>query len=194
MIADRIINLLLFFCTAGICISYFRKDGHWNVSYGLKAFRFFTTLSNVLCGIAGLCVAATLHGADLPYGVWLLKYFGTSTVTVTFLTVMLFLGPAAGYKKMLSRDSFYMHLLGPLLALISFCFLERQYELTLSLSLLSLVPVFLYGAVYLYQVVIAENWEDFYGYNKNGKWPLSFAAMMVAGVLIGLLLRFLSRL
>ena len=45
----------------------------------------------------------------------------------------------------------------------------------------------LYGLVYLDRVVLCpeeKRWEDFYGYNKNGKWPISFAAMMIGGALV----------
>ena len=43
------------------------------------------------------------------------------------------------------------------------------------------MPVLLYGAVYLYKVVFTpeeRRWEDFYGFNKGGKWPAAFITMM----------------
>ena len=103
------------------------------------------------------------------------------------LTVLFFLGPSIGYKPLLSGKDFYLHLLGPLLAIVGFCFFERFYPLALPLALTGLLPVILYGLVYLYKVVLCpeeKRWEDFYGYNKTGKWPLSFAAMMIGGALV----------
>ena len=47
-----------------------------------------------------------------------------------------------------------------------------------------MIPVILYGFVYLYEVVMIGRWDDFYRYNKNGKWPVSMAAMFVGGFLV----------
>ena len=74
-------------------------------------------------------------------------------------------------------------IIGPLLAIVSFCFGERLYPLPFPLALTGLAPVILYGSFYLYKVVLCpeeKRWDDFYGFNKQGKWPVAFAAM-VAG-------------
>ena len=45
-----------------------------------------------------------------------------------------------------------------------------------------MLPVVLYGPLYLYKIVYAppqERWDDFYGFNKGGKWPIAFAAMLL---------------
>ena len=72
-----------------------------------------------------------------------LKYIGTVAVTITLVTVLVFLG---------------------------------------------IVPMLLYGILYLYMVVISKKWEDFYGFNKTGKWPISFVLMTVGSFLISLIL------
>jgi len=56
------------------------------------------------------------------------------------------------------------------------------------------IPVILYGFVYLYEVVMIGRWDDFYGYNKNGKWPVSMAAMFVGGFLVCVMVRVLFNL
>ena len=100
---------------------------------------------------------------------------------------MLFLGPVAGYGKMLKNDGIYMHLIGPVLAILAFCFFERTGDITIGQSLLGLLPTFLYGVFYLYQAVFRGEekggWEDFYGFNAGGKWPLSMV-LMHAGTLV----------
>ena len=55
-------------------------------------------------------------------------------------------------------------------------------------SLLGLLPVLLYGLLYLNKVVSRKEWDDFYGFNRDGKWPLSFAAMLIGTALLCLLL------
>ncbi len=146
-------------------------------------------MSNLLCAAVSLCIAFALPG--LPYGLWLLKYISTCALAVTFVTVMVFLGPSIGYREMLSGVSFCLHLSGPLLALLSFCFLERFYDLPFGLSLTGIIPVLAYSVLYLYEVVITARWEDFYGFNKQGRWPLSLAAMYIGGFLICMLVRLL---
>lgn len=183
-----VLELAIFFCTLASYFACFRgEDGVWRVKNGLAALRFYTLLSNFLCALASLALALALIGGAVPRWIWLWKYIGTAAVTVTMLTVLFFLGPSIGYKPLLSGKDFYLHLLGPLLAIVGFCFFERFYPLALPLALTGLLPVILYGLVYLYKVVLCpeeKRWEDFYGYNKTGKWPLSFAAMMIGGALV----------
>jgi hypothetical protein len=186
-------NALIVAFTALCLCACFRKEGKWSLQAGLRTLRFFTTLSNVLCAVASLLVLLTLR-QGVPFGVWLLKYIGTAAVCVTFMTVMVFLGPTIGYRDQLKGFAFYLHVSGPLIAAISFCFLERWYPLSFALSLTGMLPVVLYGALYLNRVVVAKKWDDFYGFNKSGKWQISFSAMVAGSFLLCLLLWFLYRL
>ena len=180
---DSVINILIFVITAISILFCFRKDGHWDLQKGLKSLRFFTILSNLFCAISALLLVLSSS-----YWTWLLKYVGTAAVTVTLLTVMFFLGPNMGFKQMLSGKDLYPHLCGPLMAIVSFCFMERWYVLSFPLSLLGILPVIIYGFIYLFEVVIRKNWEDFYGYNKDGKWKLSMAAMFAGGFAVCMLI------
>ena len=186
-------TLIVLFTALCLCVC-FRKDGKWSLQAGLRALRFFTTLSNVLCAIASLLIILTLRQGTVPHGVWLLKYIGTAAVGVTFMTVMVFLGPTMGYRDQLKGFAFYLHVSGPLIAVISFCFLERWYPLSFALSLTGMLPVILYGTLYLNRVVTVKRWEDFYGFNKNGKWQISFSAMVAGSFLVCVILWLLCRL
>ena len=94
MILDRLINIFIFIYTVYAVVSCFRKDGRWDRKAGLQALRFFTILSNLFAAIASLLIFLTLPRS--PYWIWLIKYIAACSVTVTFLTVMLFLGPSYG--------------------------------------------------------------------------------------------------
>ena len=149
--------------------------------------KYFTVLSNIFCAIAALAMAVCLITGSVPFWVWLLRYIGTAAVSVTFMTVMVFLGPAAGYRKMFSGADFHLHLVGPITAIVAFCFFERVYPMSFPLSLTGLIPVVIYGTVYLYKVIICppeKRWDDFYGYNSGGHWPLSFVLMVVGTAVI----------
>ena len=185
-IMDNAINILIFVITAISFLFCFRKDGRWDLRAGKKSLRFFTILSNLFCAVSAL-----LWVLSSSYWAWLFKYVGTVAVTVTLLTVIFFLGPNMGYKPLFSGKDLYLHLCGPLLAIVSFCFMECQFALSFSLSLLGILPVIIYGFVYLVEVVILKNWEDFYGYNKDGKWKISMAAMFAGGFAACMLIRIL---
>ena len=181
-------NAAIFLITLVLTVGFFRKDGSWNAENGKKAFRFFTVQSNVLCAVSALliCVFPDAHA------VWLLKYAGTAAVCVTMLTVLFYLGPVYSYKKLLSGTDLFMHLITPLLALVSCCVWEKR-GLAFWEALWGLAPVLLYGALYMYRVVFCPKdkpetpekaWDDFYGFNQTGKYYLSAAAMVAGAFLI----------
>ena len=186
MTVDRILNVFIALLTLLLVLGFFRKDGKWEPERGKFALRFFTTQSNILVAAASLLTALPLSSeGTIPRWIWTLKYIGTAAVTVTMLTVLFFLAPSFGkgaLKVLLSGTDLFMHLITPLLALFTFCVFERQ-GMTFLQSLWGMLPVLLYGPLYLYKILFAppeKRWDDFYGFNKQGKWPVAFAAM-VAG-------------
>ena len=189
MTADWFLNIVIALLTLIIVVSFFRKDGQWVPERGKFALRFFTTLSNLLCAAACLLTALAINAGGIPEWIWMLKYIGTAAVTVTMLTVLFFLAPTFGkgaLKVLLSGTDLFMHLITPLLALVSFCVFEKR-GMTFCQSLWGMLPVVLYGPVYLYKILFAlpeKRWDDFYGFNKQGKWPIAFAGMVVGTFLI----------
>ena len=189
MTADIILNLVIFGVTLYLVARLSRKDGKPAPDQLRTAFRFFTVQSNVLCALAALITAVCLLAGILPRWAWMLKYIGTAAVSVTMVTVFVFLAPSIGkgwVDILLKGGDLFMHLLTPLMALVSFCFLEKQ-GMTFAQALAGLLPVALYGPLYLYKILFAppeKRWDDFYGFNKGGKWPVAFAAMVAGTFLI----------
>lgn len=197
MVLSILINAFLFLSTAWIVVFSFRKDGVWDFKTGFGIFKYFTTLSNVLCAIAALILAIFMLTGQVPRSILMLKYVGTAAVAVTLLTVLVFLGPTQGYKFLLTGDGLFLHLIGPVLAIVSFCFLETETPLSFAESLLGLLPMILYGILYLIKVILVpeeKRWDDFYGFNKGGKWAVSFTAMVIGTFLICVVLRLLANL
>ena len=187
---DIILNLAIFLSTTLLLWRFRRKTGKENPEKFRAAFRFFTCLSNILCSFSALVMLVALLAGFVPAWVWILKYTGTAAVTVTMLTMFLFLAPSVGkgwYDVLLKRTSdLFMHLLTPLMALVSFCVFEKR-GMTFPQCLFGLLPVALYGPLYLYKILYApegKRWDDFYGFNRNGKWPVMFAAMMTGTFLM----------
>ena len=189
---DNFINGFVFAITAYLTIRLFKKEGVWSWKNGTWAFRYFTVLSNVFCAITCLLMFVS-GGAGWA---WTLKYIGTAAVTVTLLTVFVFLGPTMGYASLLGGWDIFWHLINPVLAILSFVIWERR-GMRFGFALLGMLPVILYGVVYLYQVVVIpeeKGWEDFYGFNKGGHWKVSFTAMVLGTFVISMAFMFLQNL
>ena len=128
----------------------------------------------------------------LPSWLHILKFMSTQAVMLTFFTVMVFLGPVKGFGRQLRGASFYMHVVGPLLAFVSLCFLENQEKLTLGQAFVAMLPTVLYAGLYLYKVLILGEdnggWPDFYGFNRGGKWKISATLMIVGSLVTSLLI------
>ena len=183
---DILLNAFIFGVTLIIVVFFcFRRDHRWDLKRGKSSLRFFTVQSNVLCALSALlmCLFQQSRGA------WLLKYVGTAAVTVTMLTVFLFLAPSVGkdwVSVLLKGPDLFMHLLTPLLALITFCIFEKR-GMGFGTAWLGMLPVVLYGPWYLYKIRFApedKRWDDFYGFNKGGRWPVSFLLMAIGTFLI----------
>lgn len=193
-----IVQLLIVFFTAWSVGHMFLFTGSGNMRVRrYTIFRYFTVDSNILCAISSAALLVQTiwnRGKGSGRGVMLLRYAGTAAVTVTMMTVLLFLGPMYGYPSMFSGWNFWLHLMGPLLAILSFVWLEKDSPPPEKSHLVvSMLPVIVYGVVYLIMaVMIGEakgGWPDFYGFNMGGRWYVSYPVMMAGTALIGFILR-----
>ncbi len=168
------------------------KDGKTAMQNFKALFRYYTIQSNVFVAVAALVMLVYhLKGGEIPIGVTVFKYFGTALVTVTMTVVMVYLGPVYTYKFQLESWNLYLHLIGPLLAIISLCFLEKNGALPFIYAVYALIPTFIYGFFYLYMVMKAKKWEDFYCFVTKIKWYVSLTAVGIIAFLLALLVRFL---
>ena len=149
--------------------------------------RYFTVLSNLLCAIAAATVAVFRLCGNVPEAVLILKYVGTCAVTVTLLTVLLFLGPTIGYKILVTGPDFWLHIFCPVIAIVSYIAFDKP-DAGIWVVLFGMLPVIAYGLLYLYKVLYKKTWDDFYGFNRGGKWKISAVAMIAGCFLISLVL------
>ena len=154
-------------------------------------FRFYTTLSNLFCAAVCLAVAVSRIIGEVPPLILVLKYISTVSVTVTFMTVMLYLGPILySYKDMLSGPDIWLHLICPVLAIVSLLLWDK-IEMPFAAVFLGALPVLVYGCFYLYHVNPApadKRWDDFYGFNRTGRWPINFGLMLVSALFFSAIL------
>ena len=121
---------------------------------GLSSLRYYTVLSNLLEGLAALLTAVftalILAGKakELPRWLTLLRYAGVTSVSLTFLTVMVYLGPVFGFNIMFNDANLYFHLLIPLLAIAEALLLSWE-KLRFTDSFAAALPTLLYGIWYV---------------------------------------------
>lgn len=93
---------------------------------GLATLRFYTTDSNLLCGIASALYLWTYFRGGNVKGseaglLSLIRFIATSCLLVTFTVVLLVLGPQNGYAhEFLGGTRLFSHLLCPFLSLALF--------------------------------------------------------------------------
>ena len=86
---------------------------------GFATLRFYTTDSNLLCGVASALFLLQRGKPDTM--VRLLRFVATSCLLVTFTVVLLVLGPQNGYAhEFLGGTRLFSHLLCPFLSLALF--------------------------------------------------------------------------
>ena len=177
MVPSAVINEAIVFITAAAMVVLVRRVSREKLK---ESFCYFTVLSNVFCAFTALILLLSELFGAMPAWAVALKYMGTVAVTVTFLTVCLFLLPATrSIQGLFSNGTeIVMHLVTPLLAIFSFlCFENRG--LSAWVIPLGVLPVL---------VVLQRAWPDFYGFDRGGRWKLSFSLMMVGTVIAAVLL------
>jgi len=127
--------------------------------HGLGIFVYFTENSNFFalfaCTCEAICLARFLRaGIPIPHWSRVLKYIATCGLAMTFLVVFLILIPWAcsagydGFRMLLAVGAQpFMHLVCPVIALVSFIFLETDIPLKRTLVWLGAAPVYLYGTI-----------------------------------------------
>ena len=160
---------------------------------GMGSLKYFTVLSNLLQGVASVAYVLSVgyalakKGAHVPRGIVRLKYAASVSVSLTFLTVVLFLGPVFGFWGMFDGPSFWFHLIVPLTAALDFCALDREGCVSFRDSFIAIAPMLIYGAFYALNIIVNGLGEpghsnDWYGFAAGGikTYPFVFSGMALA--------------
>ncbi|MDO4741776.1 MAG: hypothetical protein Q4A79_00135 [Candidatus Saccharibacteria bacterium] len=149
----------------------------------------FTVESNIFLGVVS--AVATILGIrsivlkkslSRHLSTWYL--IATSSVILTFLTVVCFLAPiramgGRNYFDMLIGPMFFFHFFNPVLAAFALVFL-LGHRLKFYDCYLSILPPAIYSVPYSINVVLLTTWPDFYGFTFGGHYlfvPLVFIAI-----------------
>lgn len=150
LISDFLIFALMI---TGFFIMFFTAKNNVLASKGFSSLKYFTVQSNIFMGLTALISAIFIIMKRESVLVTVLKYIATVAVTLTFMTVMVYLGPAYGYGMMFNGANLIFHLLLPVLSILHFLFLEPKLkEFKFRNTLYALIPLLIYGTFYLINV------------------------------------------
>lgn len=172
----------------------------------LSVFKYFTFQSNIFMGVVAFIYAyyqwlvLKKKINKIPHVLLVFNHVGVTAVSLTFLVVLVFLGPGYGYDKMYNKANLFFHALVPIFAIVNYLVFEKEAEIKFRETVFSMIPSFLYGVVYF--IVVASqnaygNLEiDFYGFGKDG--PLigvfNFLAIVAISYALGLFLYYINHL
>lgn len=179
-----ILNLLIIiftlFATISVVIGFkFMQNITVLSEKNFKSFRYFTVLSNILAAIVAFIYI--LNKEKLPAWLYILKLAATTSVTFTMIVTVCYLAPTSknGYFSLFMNSNLIMHLITPLLCIISFIFFESSEKLPFKFSFAGVIPMVLYAAFYTPNVLLhlnngkvdpAYDWYGFLAFGLNTIW------------------------
>lgn len=121
---------------------------------GIAALRFYTQDSNLFAAAVNLAsaivmIVALARRRPVPEKIRRLRYYATCCLAITFLVVIFVLGPgpdSPGYDALLLKGAnLPLHLLCPVLTIISMMLPDGGKKMPLRCALFSLAPTLVYG-------------------------------------------------
>lgn len=168
-ITNIITNSLIVALMIVAVLMMFFGDGGVLASSRWSSFKYFTIQSNVFAGLASLfSLIYILVKRKEEYPGWLavIKLVSVTSVGVTFVVVMTYLGAVYGYPFLFNRANLFLHGIIPVLAIVFYILFEPKMKLKFTMNLYSMIPVTIYGIIYLANVAAKND----YGNYKGADW------------------------
>ena len=167
---------------------------------GIKTFRMYTVLSNMLVAISvAMTIPFTIDGIryknyHLPRWIVNFIFISTTCITLTFIVSITLLSAYAGFDViMLEGTNLFLHTIVPIIAIITFLFINFYHTVKFKVTWYALIPVGMYAIVYLISAIIIgqENggWRDHYHFNEFIPWYIVFVIIFALVFGIANLLR-----
>lgn len=148
-----------------------------------ELFHYFTINANILTALAAGCIipfaVEGIRKKYFTYPKWaaIFHYSGTISTTLTMVFAVFLISRYDPYMAF-GGNNLFLHIICPILVLISFFMVESDNRFSLRDSLIGLTPLVIYCAVYLYEVVLVGE--------KNGGWPDFYHIMDISPLYITL--------
>ena len=188
VILNSLIFIFTLFATITMIIG-FKFMGQFEVlsERNFKSFKYFTVDSNVFAGLVSLAYVIYKFTADgkksekLPRVFYILKLAATTGVTLTMMVTVFYLAPTSNgnFLHYFMNSNFFMHLITPLLCIISFIFFEAAEPQKLIMSVPGIIPMLLYSFFYTPNVLLhldngkvvrAYDWYNFLAGGAQTVW------------------------
>ena len=165
---------------------------------GLPIYMTFTGLSNIFIGC--ICLACGIYRIVkkekiLPKLLFVIKIIALADISITFITTAAYLAPSLGasWWRLYINNNIFNHFLTPLVAIVTFIILEDYVEINKNYCYLAIVPILLYGCLYVPNVYSHLNEDgstnlnyDIYGFARFGPGILVLFSIAFIGISIGL--------
>lgn len=166
-------------------------------SYGWMYIVTFTVQSNLLLGLIALInlifgIRNFTKNKPIPRAALTWYLVASSAAMLTALTVMFFLAPiravsGRNYFDMLLGPMFFFHFFNPFLSAAAFIYLTPRIKFVRPDCFLALLPPIAYAAPYILNVVILQNWPDFYHFTFGGHYfAILPVFIMISSVTFGI--------
>lgn len=199
LIMSSIMVCLVFLVVVLSSANYYKEEGS---EVGLGTFRMFTTISNILVGVGALLTipfqidGLSKNNYHLPRWIIDIIYIGVTGVALTFVFASTGISFAIGFKEaMLSKGNLFFHFINPVMAITLFTFINCDHNIKFYKSLLTLIPIVIYGIIYFILVIaIGEEkggWRDVYQFNTVIPWYVTLIFVLSLAFGISNLLRYL---
>jgi len=157
-------------------------------------FEWFTIDSNLFMTLATMMIIPfAIEGIQkkrLTYPKWAqrIHYAGVINTTLTMVFVLFVI---SWYDPLLAfgEENFFLHIVCPLLVLISFFMVESVHPLTRVDNIRSLFPFAVYAALYIINVVFLKRWDDHYMLNTFLPFYISLPLVTTLIYVIGWVIR-----
>ena len=167
---------------------------------GIKTFRMFTVLSNMLVGIASaMTIPFAVDGIrkrnyHLPRWIVTLTFVSVNCISLTFLISLTILSPRAGFAQiMIEGKNLFLHTVVPIISIVTFLFVNVYHTVKFKTAFLAVLPVCIYAMVYLVSAIIIgeENggWRDHYRFEELMPWYYILVIILLLSFGIACLLR-----
>ncbi len=168
---------------------------------GFRNLKYFTVLSNLLMAAASilniiLTIKAKRTNDQIPAWTGKLKLAGATATALTFFVVVTFLGPVYKVVGLYSGANFWFHVAVPIMSFIDLIISDFG-KLTIRDSLTALIPILVYGAGYIGNLLIngfgdGTYTNDWYGFLYWG-WGVGIVIFVIL-ILISWCMALLMRL
>ena len=169
---------------------------------GLPIYMTFTGLSNIFIGL--VCLACAIYRLVkkekiLPKLLFVLKIIALADISITFITTACYLAPSLGasWWRLYINNNIFNHFLTPVIAIVTFIIFEDYVEISKNYSYFALVPIILYGCLYVPNVYSHLNEDgstnltyDIYGFARFGPGVLVLFSLVFIGLSIGFTMLF----